>query len=163
MKNVILLFIISINLCSFAQSEKDIASIRTYVEQTNLHLKDFNSFNIDDTINAKNEIIIFTEELNKIRLIKESYNNNTGKTIIWNYIINKQPIFIYKEYFKNKIQTTDFMKTEERFYLKNNRIIRWMKDKKIIKKYPTNAADIENNMLEHINSLITKFDKENIE
>ena len=173
MKKLLLIAFVCITTISFSQSESDITFIRNLVEQTNLHLNDYNSSilkNDELTSAAGNETLVFTEELNKIRLIKETFFGETGKTIIWNYFNDKQPIFIFKEYFKYKLPISnknfnknDFTKNEERFYLKNNRIIRWMKDKKIVKKYPTNAADIENNMLQHINSLVTKFEQENIE
>ena len=93
-----------------------------------------------------------------------------GKTIIWNYIDNNHPIFVFKEYFTYKLpiadknfNSKDFTKKEERFYFKDSRIIRWMIDKKQLKKFPGNAAMIENNMNESISGWISQFNKENKE
>lgn len=38
-----------------------------------------------------------------------------------------------------------------------------MKDKKNLKKLPNNAAVVENNMIENVNSWIAQFNKENKE
>lgn len=173
MKNAFFLLFVLFSLLSYSQSESDIAYIRAFVEKVNADSKDYQTA-IIDTEQAEttegNEVVVYTKELNDIKLIKETYYGEMGKTVILNYIDNNQAIFIYKQYIAYKYPITykefnanDFTKTEERFYLKNGRVIRWMKDKKVLKTYPLNAAAIENNMVEHIAALIAKFQKENKE
>ncbi len=170
MKNIFLFLLIIIYSFAFSQSESDILYIRTQVETINTQSKNYNTFILkkDKTESTEDsEILVITEELDKIRLIKETYFGEMGKTIIWNYIDNNHPVFVFKEYFTYKLpivdknfNSKDFMKKEERFYFKDSRIIRWMIDKKILKKYPSNAATIENNVNESISGLIAQFNKE---
>lgn len=172
MKNLLLLLLISLYSFAFPQSESDILWIRTKVEKTNLDSKNYNTSKMktQEASAEGNEIILYTEQLNDIKLIKETYFGEMGKTVIWDYIENNHPYFIFKEYYTytlpityKSFNTANFTKTEERFYLKNDRVIRWMKDKKILKTYPKNAASIENNMIDNINGLIEKFNTENKE
>ncbi len=173
MRNLLFIFSLLISLLSFSQSESDISVIRLKTEKTNTDSKKYNTAKLQndkDPSTEGNEIIIYTEQLNDIRLIKETHYGETGKTVISNYIENNHPYFIFKEYYTYKLPITnknfkgsDFTKTEERFYLKNDRVIRWMKDKKALKIYPKNSATIENNMVENIAGLIAKFNQENKE
>ena len=170
-----ILFIFTFLFCSlaFSQSENDISYIRAIVEKTNTELKNYHTSILvakEKTSTEGSEILVITEELDKIKLIKETYFGEMGKTIIWNYIDNNHPIFVFKEYFTYKLpiadknfNSKDFTKKEERFYFKDSRIIRWMIDKKQLKKFPGNAAMIENNMNESISGWISQFNKENKE
>ena len=173
MKNIFLLFLISIYSFAISQSENDIAYIRAIVEKTNTELRNYHTATLEakeQTSTEGSEILVFTEELDKIKMIKETYFGEMGKTIIWNYIDNNHPIFVFKEYITYKLpiadknfNSKDFTKKEERFYFKDSRIIRWMIDKKQLKKFPGNAAILENNMNESISALIAQFKKENKE
>ena len=174
MKNALLFLLTSFYyFFAYSQSESDIAYIRSIVEKTNAESKNYQTaiLKSDQGLSTEgNEITVYTEQLNEIKLIKEIYFGEMGKTVISNYIEDNHPIFIFKEYYTYKFSITyrefnsnDFTKSEERFYLKNDRIIKWMKDKKTLKTYPKNAASIESNMMEHVASLITQFEKENKE
>lgn len=173
MKKIIFILSLFISALSYSQSENDIAYIRAIVEKTNAELKNYHTATLEakeQTSAEGSEIIVITEELDKIKLIKETYFGEMGKTIIWNYIDNNHPVFVFKEYFTYKLpiadknfNSKDFTKKEERFYFKDSRIIRWMIDKKQLKKFPGNAAILENNMNESISALIAQFNKENKE
>lgn len=174
MKNVLLFLVFSsYYFFAYPQSENDIAHIRSIVEKTNADSKNYQIavLKSDQGLSAEgNEITVYTGQLNDIKLIKEIYYGEMGKTAISNYIKDNHPVFIFKEYYSYKFtisskefNSNDFTKSEERFYLKNGRIIKWMKDKKTLKTYPKNAASIESNMMEHVASLITQFEKENKE
>jgi len=152
---------------AFSQSENDILSIRTRVEKVNTESARYYVAPLENYEAASTEgnEILFYSDKSAIKLIKETYFGETGKTVIWNYIENNSAYFIFKEYFTYKLpisdkkfDATDFTKKEERFYIKNNRIIKWMQGKKVITKYPKNAASIENNMILHIEDMIAKFD-----
>ncbi len=173
MKNIFFLLLTSLYSFVFSQSENDIAYIRTQVETTNTQSKDYKKATLSIDLGQStegNEVVVYTKELNDIKLIKETYFGEMGKTVISNYIDNKHTIFIHKEYYSykfsitdKKFNTNDFIEKEVRFYLKNDRIIRWIDDKKTLKTYPKNAASIESNMMEHVASLISQFEKENKE
>lgn len=174
MKNVLLFLLTSFYyFFAYSQSESDIAYIRTQVETTNTQSKDYQKATLSTDLGQStegNEVVVYTKGLNDIKLIKETYFGEMGKTVISNYIEDNHPVFIFKEYYTYKFPITfkefnsnDFTKSEERFYLKNDRIIKWLKDKKTLKTYPKNAASIESNMMEHVTSLITQFEKENKE
>jgi hypothetical protein len=173
MKNIFFLLLTSLYSFVFSQSENDIILIRTKVEKINTDSKNYQTaiLKSDQGLSTEgNEITVYTEQLNEIKLIKEIYLGEMGKTVITSYIEENHPIFIFKEYYTYKFPITfkefsssDFTKSEERFYLKNDRIIKWMKDKKTLKTYPKNGASIESNMMEHVASLISQFEKENKE
>ena len=154
----------------FSQSDNDLLTIKSNVEKVNLQSKNDQisilKNEVSDTL-KNSEIAVFTDNSNKITLIRETYFNETGKTVIWNYIKNDEAYFIFKEYFTYKFSKNDnqynagkFTKTEEGFYLKNNRVIRWMQGKKVITKYPKNAASIENNMIMHVEDMINRFNRQ---
>lgn len=173
MKHVLLFLLTSFYLFAFSQSESDIAWIKSIVQKINTDSKNYQTAVIpsDQSVSLEgNEITVYTEQLNDIRLIKEVYYRESGKTVISNYIDKNQAVFIFKEYYTYKYPITskefnasDYTKSEDRFYLKNDRIIKWIKDKKTLKVYPKNAASIETNMVEHVASLIAQFEKDNKE
>ena len=171
MKNLLLIFSLLICSISFSQSESDILFIKSKIENVNAQSKNYKLTVISKTDETEmlhgNEIAVFTDDLRHIKLIRETYLNETGKTVIWDYIENNHAYFILKEYFTykfpvadKKFNEADFTKTDEGFYLKNDRVIRWMKGTKLITKYPKNAASIENNMIEHIADLVAKFNQQ---
>lgn len=161
MKKILFIFSLLFSLHTFSQSEAEISSIKSKVETVNAQYKNYTSIALKSDAEKKE---VFTDNFKSVTLIRETYTNESGKTIIWNYIENNHPYFILKEYFTFKLPATDknfdasdFTKTEEAFYLVNDRIIRWVKDKKAVKKYPKNAATIENNMIEHIAGLMEEY------
>jgi len=169
MKKTHLIFSIIYYSFCFSQSENDILSIRTEVEKVNTESA---SYYVSPLENYKanttegNQILFYSDK-NTIKLIKETYLGETGKTVIWNYTENNKAYFIFKEYFLYKLPITAekfnasaYTKKEERFYIKNNRIIKWMQGKKVITKYPKNAASIENNMILHIDDMIATFNQQ---
>lgn len=170
MKNILFIFFLYFVTITFSQSESDIAFIKTKIENVNLQSKNYKItiLEIEPSESKKgNEIAVFTDNSGNIKLIRETYIGETEKNLIWNYIDNEQAYFIYKEYFTYKTAIADknfnelkYTKTEEGFYLKNDRIIRWMKGKKLVTKYPINTASIENNMIQHISDLIAKFEQQ---
>jgi len=144
----------------------DILFIKSKVETVNALSATFQINSLKD-IEESTEILVFTDNSKNIKLIKETYLNENGRTIIWNYIENNHAYFIFKEYYTYKLPTSDknfdaskYTKLEEGFYLKNDRVIRWMQGKKQITKYPKNAASIENNMMMHIEDMITRFNQQ---
>jgi hypothetical protein len=166
-RNIIFCCFSFIFLAAFSQSENDILSIRIRVEKVNTESASYYVAPLEnhETSSTEANEILFYSNKNSIQLIKETYFGETGKTIIWNYIENNSAYFIFKEYFTYKLPISDkkfdgtvFSKKEERFYIKNNRIIKWMQGKKVVTKYPKNAASIENNMILHIEDMIAKFD-----
>lgn len=173
MRSLFFYFMLFSSSVALAQSESDISSIRIKVEKINTDSKKYNTTILKSDLGLStegNETTVYTDQLKDIKLIKEIYYSEMGKLVISNYLENNQPIFIFKEYYtyKNPItfkefNSKEFTKTEERFYVKNGRVIRWMKDKKNLKKLPNNAAVVENNMIENVNSWIAQFNKENKE
>lgn len=170
MKNTILIFVFFICFYSFSQSETDIEFIKTKVENINLQSRNLKQviLKIESAETKKgNEIVAFMDNSGNIKMIRETYIGETEKNLIWNYIEDKKAYFILKEQYTFKYPITaknfdalKYSKTEESFYLKNDRTIRWIKGKKIIKNYPINAASIENNMIQHITELLTKFEQQ---
>ena len=170
MKNLFLFLIILFYSFAFSQSESDILFIKNKIENVNLQSKNYKItiLKLEQSSTSKgNEIAVFTDNSDVIKLIRETYIGGIEKTVIWNYIDNKLAYFIFKEYFTYKLPMTEvkfnelkFTKTEEGFYLKNDRVIRWMKGKTLVTKYPINAASIENNMIQHIADLVTKFEQQ---
>ena len=170
MKNLFLFLIILFYSFAFSQSESDILFIKNKIENVNLQSKNYKItiLKLEQSSTSKdNEIAVFTDNSGSIKMIRETYINETEKTVIWNYIDNKLAYFIFKEYYTYKLPTTNvkfneskFTKTEEGFYLKNDRIIRWMKGNKLVTKYPINAASIENNMIQYIADIVTKFEQQ---
>ena len=170
MKKLFFFLLISCYSFTFSQSESDITLIKSKIENVNLQSKNYTITNLKPTETSSskdNEIAVFTDNSGSIKMIRETYINETEKTVIWNYIDNKLAYFIFKEYYTYKLPTTNvkfneskFTKTEEGFYLKNDRIIRWMKGNKLVTKYPINAASIENNMIQHIAEIVGKFEQQ---
>lgn len=161
MKLTYLIFSLLCYSLAFSQSETEIAAIKSQVEFTNTQYKNYTVVVLK---NEEDKIEIYIDNSKNVKLICETYSNETGKTIIWDYIDNNHAYFILKEYYTYKLlpsnknfNPSEFNKTDEGFYFKNDRIIRWMKDKKAVTKYPKNAATLENNIIEHIASLIEKY------
>lgn len=170
MRYIILYCFSCLFFVAFSQSENDILSIRTRVEKVNTESASYYVSaleNYEAVVTTEGNEILFYSDKNNIKLIKETYFGETGKTVIWNYLENNDVYFIFKEYYTyklpisdNKFDATDFSKKEERFYIKNNRIIKWMQGKKVVTKYPKNAASIENNMILHIEGMIAKYNQQ---
>jgi GH15 family glucan-1,4-alpha-glucosidase len=163
MKKSLTIFSILMYSFSYSQSDNDILFIKSKIETVSSQTSTYQITTLKD-VKKNSEIAVFTDNSKNIRLIRETYINDNGKTLIWNYIENNHPYFVFKEYYNYKYPVTDkkfnsskFIKTEEGFYFKNDRVIRWMQGEKKVTKYPKNAANIENNMIMHIEDMIAKY------
>ncbi len=163
-----LLLLILTCTIAFSQGEGDIQRIRMLREEVDTHLNDYKKTILktaDRTDADKNEIEIYTTDANTIRLIKEIYHSETGKTILSDYLQDGEPYFVLKEYITYNLPVTDkkfdpqkATKTEVSYYFKNGRVIRWMTGKKI-SKFDKSSAIVENNIIENIHVIVAEYNK----
>jgi acyl-CoA thioesterase FadM len=81
MKNIFFLLLTSLYSFIFSQSENDIILIRTKVEKINTDSKNYQTaiLKSDQGLSTEgNEITVYTEQLNEIKLIKEIYYGRNG-------------------------------------------------------------------------------------
>ncbi len=153
----------------YAQSESDIILIEQKVASCNAALPSYKRIILTDSTQTgidRQETVYYYNDKNQIKFIQETYYSETGKTIIRNYIDNDSPYYIYKEYYTSRAEsnmanpdTGKWDKKEEHIYFKDSRIIKRILDKKTIKKYDKSSAVLENNIIEHINSMIAMFEQ----